>query len=101
MSRTLLRLGGLVVVGDILYLATWELFLGGADDALFRTVLVIGGLLLAGGIVIGFAARARSGLAGTTCVRCGRRIARGAVYCRDHQAEQINRYRDEERRRGG
>ena len=53
MSRTLLRLGGLVVVGDILYLATWEFFLGGADDALFRTVLVIGGLLLAGGIVIG------------------------------------------------
>jgi len=36
MSRILLRLGGLIIVLDLVYLAAGELWFGGADDVLFR-----------------------------------------------------------------
>jgi predicted nucleic acid-binding Zn ribbon protein len=44
--------------------------------------------------------RAHSGITVPTCPRCGRKVARGRVYCDDHLKETINRYRDEQREKG-
>ena len=100
MPGLLLRLGVILIVGDALYLAGAEAFAGGADAGLFRTVLGAGAACLAGGGVLRLMARARAGIVARSCPRCGRRVARGRVYCEDHRAEAINEYRDRERQRG-
>lgn len=101
MAALLLRIGGLVIVADILYLTASEAFWGGADDKLFRAILWMGAVCLGGGGLLWLAGRARSSLTARTCARCDRRVTRGRVYCDDHRAEAINRYRDRERERRG
>ena len=96
----LYRLGGLLVLGDILYLVVWQSAMGGIDDRLFRILLAAAAVCLLGGLVMSIVSRARSGISGPTCPRCGRRVARGRVYCDDHLKETINRYRDEQRQKG-
>jgi len=95
-ASLLIRLGTLLVVGDLIYLAVGEGAMGGADNHLFRTILAAGILSVAGGLVLSALQRARSGISGPTCPSCGRRVARGRVYCEDHLVETINRYRDEQ-----
>jgi len=100
MGAFLIRLGGLILVADIVYLAVWETLRGGADAGLFTSGLLAAAICIAGGFVMGIAARARSGIAARSCPTCGRRVARGRLYCDDHLAETINRYRDEHRHKG-
>ena len=99
MSRLLLRLGGLALVGGVAYMVVGDLLFGGADYRLVKTILIAGGVALAAGVVARIAGSAAAGLAGRSCPRCGRRVARGHVYCDDHLQETINEYRD--RQRGG
>jgi hypothetical protein len=101
MARFLLRLGGLGVVAAIVYLAAGEAFLGGADRRIFGTLFAASGMSLAGGLVAWVAGRVTAGLVGRSCPRCGRRVARGRVYCEDHLREAINEYRDRQREREG
>jgi hypothetical protein len=96
----LYRVGGLLVLGAIVYLVIWETAMGGADSHLVRTLLVAAAACLVGGLVLSIAIRARSGFTGPTCPRCGRRVTRGRVYCDDHLKETINRYRDEQHQKG-
>jgi uncharacterized paraquat-inducible protein A len=63
-------------------------------------VLAAGAACLACGFVVSMVSRAKSGMTAPTCPRCGRRVARGRVYCEDHLVETINRYRDQEREKG-
>ncbi|HUD71165.1 MAG TPA: hypothetical protein VMQ62_04310 [Dongiaceae bacterium] len=97
MSALLYQLGGLVVVLDLLYLA-WRR--DAANPALFRGGLAVAAACLAGGIVITILQRAKAGMRAKGCPRCGRPVARGRMFCDEHFAETINRYRDEERQRG-
>ena len=99
MASLLMRLGTALIVGDILYLAIWTAR-GGANSNLFRTILAAGGLCLLGSVVMSIVTRARSGIKAPSCPTCGRRVARGRVYCEDHLVETINRYRDEQRQKG-
>jgi len=99
-SNLLYQLGTLLVVGDILYLVIWTASRGGANGHLFRTVLAAAGVCLGGGLLASLAGRARSGITAPTCPTCGRKVSRGRVYCEDHLAETINRYRDQERNKG-
>ena len=55
---------------------------------------------LALGLVLSMAGRGMATLVGRSCPRCGRRVARGRVYCEDHLQETINEYRDQQRNRG-
>jgi hypothetical protein len=100
MASLLYRLGGLIVLGDIVYLVIWETSRGGADYHLVRTLLGAAGVCFVVGLVLGLAGRAISGIGGPTCPRCGRRVSRGRAYCDDHLKETINRYRDEQRQKG-
>ncbi len=97
MSALLYQLGGVVVVLDLLYLA-WRR--DAASPALFRVGLGVAAACLVGGIVITVVQRARAGMNAKGCPRCGRPLARGRMYCDEHLAETINRYRDDERQRG-
>lgn len=99
MASLLMRLGTALIVGDILYLAIWTAR-GGANAALFRTILAAGALCVVGSIVWSIVMRARSAIKPPTCPKCSRRVAHGRVYCEDHLAETINRYRDEQRQKG-
>ncbi|HEU4402326.1 MAG TPA: hypothetical protein VFT43_09490 [Candidatus Polarisedimenticolia bacterium] len=101
MSRLLLRVGGLAIVGSVVYLVVGDALLAGADYALFRTILLSGVVCMAVGVVAWAAGRATAGLIARACPRCGRRVARGRVYCEDHLKETINEYRDHQRDRGG
>jgi len=100
MSTALFRIGGLLIVGALLYLVIWDIFLGGADNALARRLLLAGGASLAGGVVARMAGRATAGILGRSCPRCGRRVARGRVYCDEHLQETINEYRDRQHDKG-
>ncbi|HET6278742.1 MAG TPA: hypothetical protein VFG08_08155, partial [Candidatus Polarisedimenticolia bacterium] len=100
MYRVLLRLGGLIIVLDLVYLAAGELWFGGADDVLFRNFLKAGGACIAGGGAFWLAGRAAALVAGRTCPRCRRRVAHGRIYCDEHRSEAINEQRDRERDRG-
>jgi len=100
MGAFLIRLGGLILVADIIYLVVWETSRGGADASLFRSGLLAAAVCLAGGFVMGLALRATSGISAKSCPKCGRRVAHGKLYCDDHLVETINRYRDEQRHKG-
>ena len=101
MASLLNRIGTLLIVGDLVYLVLAQMLSGGSDATLFRTILVAGALCLAGGLAVSIVTRARKGITAPACPTCGRRVTRGRVYCEDHLVETINRYRDEERRKGG
>ena len=101
MSTTLLRIGLLLIVLDLFYLVIAETRWGGADEPLFRYVLWGGGIFIAGGVLAWLVGRAAAGVAGRTCARCERRVTRGRMYCEDHFQETIDRYRDQERQKGG
>jgi hypothetical protein len=97
MSALLYRVGGLVMVLDLLYLA-WRR--DAANPALFRVGLGFAVACVAGGIVITILQRAKAGINARGCPRCGRPLTRGRTFCVQHFAETINRYRDDERQRG-
>lgn len=99
MAALLMRLGTALIVGDVLYLAIWTAR-GGANAHLFRILLGAGVVCFVFALVWSIAMRARSEIKAPSCPRCGRRVARGRVYCEDHLAETINRYRDEQRQKG-
>jgi len=96
MSGLLYQLGGLVLVLDLVYLA-WRR--DAANPILFRGGLGLAFACLAAGFVIAMVARARAGITARGCPRCGRPVAGGRIYCDEHFAETINRYRDEEHQR--
>jgi hypothetical protein len=100
MSRLLLRLGGLAMLGALAYLVVGDVFFKGADYPLARTILIAGGLCVAAGLLAGAAGRTTAVLVGRTCPRCGRRVAHGRVYCEEHLKETINEYRDRHRESG-
>lgn len=97
MARLLLRVGSLLIVGTVLYAVLGEAVFGGIDNRLANTILIAAGLCLAAGIVARLAGRATAGLVSRACPRCGRRVARGRVYCDEHLQETINEYRDRNR----
>ena len=97
MSGLLYQLGGLVVVLDLVYLAIRR---DAVNSGLFRAGLGVAALCLLGGLVFTLVARAKAGMNAKGCPRCGRPVTRGRIYCDQHFAETINRYRDEERQRG-
>jgi hypothetical protein len=101
MSGVLIRLGGLIIVLDLIYLAVGEI----VDevvvhDAWFRAALLAGAVCIAGGIVLWLVGRATASAVGRTCPRCRRRVAHGRIYCDEHRSEAINQYRDHERKSG-
>ena len=100
MVRILFRIGGLLIVAAAVYTAVWEIAFGGAEGRVTRTMLEAGAICLGGGGLAWIAGRAFARIAGASCPRCGRRVARGRIYCDDHRAETINAYRDRERTRG-
>ncbi|MFQ5877738.1 MAG: hypothetical protein ACE5JH_08655 [Acidobacteriota bacterium] len=100
MSRLLVRAGSLALLGGVLYLAIWDALLGGANYELVRLLLLLGGACLLGGLFARTLGGVAAGLTGRGCPRCGRRVAKGHIYCEEHLAETINEYRDEQRRRG-
>jgi hypothetical protein len=100
MGAFLFQLGGLILVADIVYLAVWTTSRGGADAGLFKSGLMAAAVCFAGGFVMGLGARATSGITAKSCPKCGRRVARGKMYCDDHLVETINQYRDEQRHKG-
>jgi hypothetical protein len=101
MARFLIRFGGLALAGAFVYLAVWETWMGGADNRLFLNLLGAGGAAVAAGLVVWMLGRGVAGLAGRSCPRCGRRVARGRVYCDEHLREAVNEFRDQERERRG
>lgn len=100
MSRILIRLGGLMIVLDLVYLAAGELWFGGVDNVLFRNFLMAGAGCIAAGCVFWFAGWTAARVAGRTCPRCRRRVAHGRIYCDEHRSEAINEQRDRERNSG-
>lgn len=101
MSTFLYRLGTLLIVGDIVYLAGAQVLTGGeANKHVFQMILGLAGACLVAGLLLAVVVRAKTGLTASTCPRCGKRVARGRVYCEDHLVEAINRYRDEQRQKG-
>lgn len=100
-ARLLLRMGGLILAGACVYLAVWETWRGGADNALFLKLLGAGGASIGLGVVLSILGRGAAGLAARACPRCGRRVGRGRVYCEDHLKEAVNEFRDQERERRG
>jgi hypothetical protein len=100
MAHALLRLGGLLLVASVVYLAAAQVLTGGVDRKLFWYIAAAGCLCVGVGAALFMAGRGAAALQGRTCPRCGRRVARGRVYCEDHLQETINEYRDRQRNKG-
>ena len=101
MSRVLIRVGGFLIVAAVVYLAAAQMIRGGVDNKVFWNLAGAGALSVALGIVLAVFGRGVAAAVGRSCPRCGRRVARGRVYCDDHLHETINEYRDQERNKGG
>ncbi len=100
MARALVRLGGFLIVAAVVYLAASELIRGGVDNTIFRNLAGAGAICLATGFILSIAGRGMATFVSRSCPRCGRRVARGRVYCDEHLQETINEYRDQERGKG-
>lgn len=100
MGRALIRLGGLLVVAAVVYLAAAQVVAGRADTILFRNIAAAGGVCVVLGFVLTTTGRGMAAIVGRSCPRCGRQVARGRVYCDDHLQETINEYRDQNRNKG-
>ena len=99
MARALLRLGGLLIVASVVYLAAAQILSGNVDRKLFSIIATAGVASMAIGLVLSIAGRGMAVMVGRSCPRCGRRVAPGRVYCEDHLQETINEYRDQQRDR--
>ena len=101
MSRVLIRIGGLLIVAAVVYLAAAQMIRGAVNDRVFWAFAGAGATSVAIGIILAVFGRGVAAVVGRSCPRCGRRVARGRVYCDDHLQETINEYRDQERKKGG
>ena len=101
MSRVLLRVGGFLIVAAVVYLPVAQTILGSVDKKIFWNLAGAGTICVALGIVLTVFGRGVAAVVSRSCPRCGRRVARGRVYCDDHLQETINEYRDRERNKGG
>jgi hypothetical protein len=63
----------------------------------FKTLLFAGAAAVAAGAALKILGRGVAGFVARSCPRCGRRVARGRVYCEDHLKETIDEYRDRQR----
>ena len=100
MSRLLVRLGGLLLLASVLYLAIAQWAYGAVDNRLFTKILLAGGVSVAAGVVLWILGRGAAGHAARSCRRCGRRVRPGKTYCDEHLKEAIEEYRDHQRERG-
>ena len=100
MAGALLRLGGILIVASVVYLAAAQVLAGAVHKSLFWIMATVGAACVALGLVLSIAGRGIAVMVGRSCPRCGRRVARGRVYCEDHLQETINEYRDQQRNRG-
>jgi hypothetical protein len=100
MGRALIRLGGLLIVAAVVYLAAAQVLAGRPDTILFRNIAAAGAACVVVGFVVSATGRGMAAIVGRSCPRCGRRVARGRVYCDDHLQETINEYRDQNRNKG-
>ena len=89
-----------LVVASVVYLAAAQMIRGDVDKTVFRNLAGAGVICVAGGFVLSLFGRGMAAVVGRSCPRCGRRVARGRVYCDDHLQETINEYRDQLRNRG-
>jgi hypothetical protein len=99
-ARVLIRLGGLLIVAAVVYLPVSRLITGQENFRTFRNLAGAGMVSLLVGGVLWVAGRGMASIVSRSCPRCGRRVARGRVYCDDHLQDTINEYRDRERGKG-
>ena len=100
MGRILVRVGGFLIVAAVVYMPAARLIGGQENARVFRSLAGAGVICLAAGGLLAIAGRGMATIVGRSCPRCGRRVARGRVYCDEHLQETINEYRDQERGKG-
>ena len=96
MSSTLLRLGlWVVLLVVVLYVLqqTYEdaPFVDFFAPAMLQKALVLGGLLVAAGIVMRLLERGAKVVTKNRCIVCKTPIDRGAIYCRQHLRNVLSR----------
>ena len=96
MSSTVLRLGLwiiLLVVAMYVLQQTFEdaPFVDFFAPAMLEKALVLGGLLVAGGIVLRFLESGAKAVTKNRCVVCKTPIEHGAIYCRKHLRRVLSR----------
>ena len=96
MSSTLLRLGlWVVLLVVVLYVLqqTYEdaPFVDFFAPAMLEKALVVGGLLVAAGIVMRLLERGAKVVIKNRCIVCRTPIDRGAIYCREHLRNVLSR----------
>src|SRR5258705_4951192 len=96
MSSTVLRLGLwiiLLVVAMYVLQQTYEdaPFVDFFAPAMLQKALALGGLLVAGGIVLRVLERGAKVVTKNRCVICKAPIDRGAIYCRQHLRQVLSR----------
>ncbi|MBI1950741.1 MAG: hypothetical protein HYS34_05175 [Acidobacteria bacterium] len=100
MGGILARIGGFLIVAAVVYLPAARLIVGHEDPKVFKSLAGAGVACLAVGAVLMIAGRGMATIVSRSCPRCGRRVARGRVYCEEHLQDTINEYRDQERGKG-
>jgi len=99
MSSTLLRLGlWIVLLVVILYVLqqTYEdaPFVDFFAPVMLQRALILGGILVAAGIVMRILERGAKVVIKNRCVVCKTAIDHGAIYCREHLRSVLNRESD-------
>ncbi|MGA8807174.1 MAG: hypothetical protein WB973_04795 [Thermoanaerobaculia bacterium] len=99
MSSTLLRLGlWVILLVVVLYVLqqTYEEapFVDFFAPAMLQKALALGGLLIAGGVVMRLLERGAKAVVKNRCVTCKTPIEHGAIYCRQHLRRILNREDD-------
>jgi len=99
MSSTLLRLGlWIVLLVVILYVLqqTYEdaPFVDFFAPAMLQRALILGGILVAAGVVMRILERGAKVVIKNRCVVCKTAIDHGAIYCREHLRGVLNREND-------
>jgi uncharacterized membrane protein len=93
-------LGILAIVGAVLWMVTSEMVFQESRGSQVRLMLGAGVVLLAASVVVSLATRVSSKVSGRKCPRCGKPVQQGHIYCQDHLKEAVNRFRDDQRKKG-
>lgn len=102
MAGTLRRLGfTLFALLIAVYLISQMVEIPGAREvlttALFSQIAALCVLMIVVGFVLPVLGGAAGVVAGKRCPRCGKRVEKNQIYCRDHQKAAIDEMRDRQR----
>ncbi|MCI0659186.1 MAG: hypothetical protein L0170_19200 [Acidobacteria bacterium] len=100
MVKLLRTFGFLAAAAAVVWMVASEMIFHESRVSQVRLLLGAGVLLLVTSLLLSMVLRVSNKVTGRRCLRCGKPVQQGHIYCQDHLKEVVNRSRDDQRQKG-